>query len=120
MPSVPNQRKIIIEKAQSNKNNLYAIVNLKALNNAMLSLNGEAFKMWMYFNKNQDKYSFDLSRKNALESGIGSESSYRRAFSELVNKGYLQEVSKGVYKFKEYIDIPEAEEKEEHESVCSF
>ncbi len=52
MPSVPNQRKIIIEKAQSNKNNLYAIVNLKALNNAMLSLNGEAFKMWMYFNKN--------------------------------------------------------------------
>jgi hypothetical protein len=75
----------------------------------MLSLSGEAFKMWVYFNKNQNNYSFSLSRAEAIKSGIGSASSYTRAFAELVKKGYLIETSKGHYTFNEFVQYEEKE-----------
>ena len=48
----PNQKTIRIEREQCDKNNLYALYNLNALQSAMLDLKGETFKLWCYLNKN--------------------------------------------------------------------
>jgi len=85
----PNQKTIHIEKEQCDKNNLYALYNLNALQSAMLDLKGETFKLWCYLNKNQNGYTLALSKVDALRWGIGSKSSYDRAIAELIQKGYL-------------------------------
>ena len=36
--------------------------NLDALQMAMKTLNGSGLKLWLYLNKNQDGYRFELSR----------------------------------------------------------
>lgn len=105
--SVPNQKTIRIEKEQANKDNPYAIYNLNALKAAMLDLKGEAFKLWCYLDKNQNGYTFALSKVDALNWGIGSKSSYDRAVKELIEKGYLENVSGNSYNFYE---LPKEEE----------
>ena len=80
----PNQKTIRIEKEQCDKNNLYALYNLNALQSAMLDLKGETFKLWCYLNKNQNGYTLALSKVDALRWGIGSKSSYDRAIAELI------------------------------------
>ena len=60
--AVPNQKTIVIKKAQADKNNLYSVINIEALSNAVKQLNGEALKLWLYFAKNQNNYIFELSR----------------------------------------------------------
>lgn len=45
--------------------------------------------MWLYINKNQDNYRFELSRKACEEWGIKKDS-YYDGFNDLVNKGYLR------------------------------
>lgn len=99
--SVPNQLKIQIEKSKCDKENLYCKINLQSLEKASKDLKGEAFKLWIYFSNNQDKYIFDLSKKACIEWGIGSESSYKRGKEELINKGYLQKIKDNFYKFIE-------------------
>ena len=66
----PNQKTLRIEKEQSSKSNPYAMYNLKALQSAMLDLKGETFKLWCYLNKNQNGYTFALSKVDALNWGV--------------------------------------------------
>lgn len=101
MDTNPNQKTIKVKKEASNKDNLYAIYNLEALNNAMIDLKGETFKLWCYLNKNQNNYEFALSKVDAIKWGIGSKSSYDRAVAELIEKGYLVETSSKHYDFYE-------------------
>lgn len=101
MAKVPNQKTITIKKEYCDTKNLYAKINIEALTSAVQDLKGESFKLWIYFSKNQDNYSFNLSKVDAINFGIGSISSYNRAVAELVEKGYLQEVQKDVYNFIE-------------------
>lgn len=96
-----NQKTIKVLKEKCDKENLYAIFNLEALNAAMLDLKGESFKLWCYLNKNQNEYTFALSKVDALKWGIGSKSSYDRAIAELIEKGYLVETSSNHYDFYE-------------------
>lgn len=103
----PNQKTIHIEKEQCDKNNLYALYNLNALQSAMLDLKGETFKLWCYLNKNQNGYTFALSKVDALNWGIGSKSSYDRAIAELIQKGYLVNTQGNSYNFYE---LPKGEE----------
>lgn len=107
MPKVPNQKTIITKKEKCDTKNLYAKINLKALENAMQNLKGETFKLWIYFSKNQDNYTFYLSKVDVLNYGVGSASSYNRGIAELIEKGYLKEVSKEKYNF---IEFPQKEE----------
>lgn len=88
--SVPNQRNITIKKEKADKNNLYSINNLDALNQAAFVLQSKGgFKLYIYLAKNQDKYNFDLSSHAFLEwSGLGY-TAYTTAFKELVDEGYL-------------------------------
>ena len=69
----PNQRKISIQ----------------SMNHAMKDLNGNAYKMWCYLAQNQNKYSFWLSPVDVCNVTKMSESTYHRAFKELVDKLYL-------------------------------
>ena len=101
MTTNPNQKTIAVQKEESNKEHKYAIFNLDALNTAMIDLKGETFKLWCYLNKNQNGYTFALSRIDAVKWGIGSKSSYDRAVKELITKGYLVETSPNHYDFYE-------------------
>ena len=97
----PNQKTININKEQCNRDNLYSTINLSALKKAMIDLKGETFKLWCYLDKNQNGYTFALSKVDALSWGIGSKSSYDRAVSELIEKGYLVNVCGNKFNFFE-------------------
>ena len=87
--SVPNQKIVQIGKRTvRDGKNLYATMNLEALQQAMNTLKGSSLKMWLYLNKNQEKYTFELSRAACLEWGIKKDS-YYDGVRELVEKGYL-------------------------------
>ena len=63
-------------------------MNLIALQQAMKDLKGSSFKLWTYFNKNQDNYRFELSQKACAEWGIKKDS-YYNAIKDLIEKRYL-------------------------------
>lgn len=101
--SVPNQKRIRIgERVKRNKDHLYAMMNLDALKEAMRILKGSSLKLWLYFNKNQDKYEFELSRVDCQEWGIKKDS-YYSAIKDLIDKGYLVQMRDGsnIYVFCE-------------------
>ena len=101
MNTVANQKVLKINKEEGGKMNPYSIMNLDALQTAMISLKGEALKLWLYLNKNQNGYTVALSKVDAIKWGIGSKSSYDRAVKELIEKGYLVEESANHYNFYE-------------------
>ena len=87
--SVANQKIVRISKRMPrDREHLYATMNLDALQFAMQELKGSSFKLWAYFNKNQDNYQFELSQKACEEWGIKKDS-YYSAVDELINKGFL-------------------------------
>ncbi len=101
--SVANQKRIIIGKrVKRNKENLYAMINLDALREAMQTLKGSSLKLWLYFNKNQDKYEFELSRVDCKSWGIKKDS-YYSAVTDLIETGYLVPLREGsnIYVFFE-------------------
>ena len=101
--SVPNQKIVEIgTRTARNGNNLYATMNLDALQQAMKTLKGSSLKMWLYFNKNQEHYAFELSRADCLEWGIKKDS-YYDGIEELIEKGYLVQSREGsnLYTFQE-------------------
>lgn len=104
METVPNQKIVNVKKEVCNnecRENYYAKINLNALQAAMLDLKGETLKLWLFISKNQNNYTFALSKVEALRWGIGSKSSYDRAIKELKEKGYLVETSSNHYDFYE-------------------
>lgn len=58
--------------------------------------------MWLYFNKNQDGYRFELSQKACRDWGIKKDS-YYEGVRELESKGYLRSIYEGsnIYNFYE-------------------
>lgn len=95
-----NQKVVSVQKEKSDKNNLYAIYNLKALNEA-LKLSPNAFKLWAYIDSNQNGYTFGLSCRDACAGMAISKPTYLKAVKELIDEGYLQEQEDGTYKFFE-------------------
>jgi hypothetical protein len=76
----------------------------------MIDLKGETFRMWLYLAKNQNGFTFALSKVDAIKWGVGSKSSYDRAIAELKNKNYL--VSTGNNNHFFFYDIPLTAKKE--------
>lgn len=60
---VPNQKIVKVSKEPCNKSNYYAAINLEAMEQAAQALDAAAFKLWIYFAKNQNNYEFALSSK---------------------------------------------------------
>lgn len=101
--SVPNQKIVqIARRTKRDKDNLYAMTNLEALQQAMNTLKGSGLKMWLYLNKNQDNYRFDLSRQACEEWGIKKDS-YYEGIRNLIDNGYLRQIRDGsnIYLFFE-------------------
>lgn len=70
MMRFPNQKRITIN---SDKNNLYAMLNIDSMNTAMCLLKPNTFKLWCYMAKNQNNYTFagkfcNLSKPTYLKS----------------------------------------------------
>lgn len=87
--TVPNQKVVSIKKEKTDKQNYYAAINLQALELAARELQSGAFKLWIYFAKNQPNYTFGLSSKDAEENFGIKIKQYNNAIKELINKGYL-------------------------------
>ena len=87
--SVPNQKIIkLAPRTRRDKDHLYAMMNLDAMQEAMKVLNGSSIKLWMYFNKNAEGYKFELSRVDCEKWGIKKDA-YYHAVKELMAKGFL-------------------------------
>ena len=87
--SVPNQKTIkLARRTPRDSEHLYAMTNIDALQAAMQALNGSGLKLWLYLNKNQDGYRFELSRVECAKWGIKKDS-YYSAVQELIDKGFL-------------------------------
>ena len=79
------------------------VLNLGALEHAAADLSYGAFKLYIYFAKNQDGYCFALSSKDVAERWSMCRSAYDRAVHELIDKGYLvqDDVTSNYYSFNE-------------------
>lgn len=65
--TVPNQKIVKVNKEICNTENLYAAINLEAMERAAQDLDGNPFKLWIYFAKNQKNYTFALSSKDVKD-----------------------------------------------------
>ena len=108
METVPNQKTITTKSAKHDKENLYAVTSIEAMSEAMVNLDGSAFKLWSYMAKNQNNYTFALSRVDACRFCGMSKPTYLKAIQNLIETGYLVETSPNHYDF--YEKLPEQKE----------
>lgn len=100
----PNQKLVVVNKAESNKKKLYCILNLQALDLATNVLQSKAgLKLYLYIAKNQDKYIFALSSDDFMKWAGVKKTAYDTAVRELIDNGYLVKRSqtKHTYDFYE-------------------
>ena len=114
MPNtVPNQKTILVSKS-STKGKIFAQIEMSALEKAAQTLEAGAFKLWIYFVKNQDGFEFALSQKAVKEFFGMKKAQYDNAVHTLIEKGYLKCLHDNHYLFS---DNPK--EKEKAETVVS-
>lgn len=70
------------------KSHTYCLMHVDSLQEAMRNLKGETLKLWLYCNKNQDNYQFELSQKALQDWGLKKDA-YQTAKKKLVELGYL-------------------------------
>lgn len=122
--SVPNQRVIQIgQRVERNKDNVYATMNIDALQYAMKTLNGNSgLLLWLYLNKNHDNFfPIELSQKACAEWGLLKDS-YYRAFNELEKHGFLRrkQDNSNIYLFYECGNAVSQNEKQINNTVSHF
>ena len=99
--TVPNQKIIKVNKEICGKGNLYAAINLEAMERAAQDLDAACFKLWIYFAKNQNNYEFALSSKAIADSFGMKKDQYDRAIKVLLDKHYLIQEKGNQYSFHE-------------------
>ena len=107
--TVPNQKVVKVNKESTDgktKANYYAAINLEAMEAAARGLGAGAFKLWIYFAKNQDNYEFALSSKVVEETFGMKIKQYNNAIDELIEKNYLVMTKGNNYMFNEKPVIP--------------
>ena len=110
--TVENQRVITTNKEKCSGNvpaEYYTPINLIALREAMSKLGGSAFKMWVYLGKNQNNYTFALSKVDAMAWCGFSKNTYKAAFEELVEEGYLVQTAAGSNKY-DFFEVSQKQE----------
>lgn len=101
--SVANQKIVkLVQRDKWDKENIYARMHIDALQEAMLTLKGQSFRLWVYLNKNQDDYSLELSPKACADWGIKKDA-YYQGIKDLTSAGYLWQKEEGsnIYYFSE-------------------
>lgn len=88
-----NQRQVTISKTTVDKNSgkkrPYTVVYTDIIQAAAEKLNGNQFKLYMYFMSNQDEYNLAFSSEDVASKYGMSKETARTAFLELEKKGYL-------------------------------
>ncbi|MDE6939866.1 MAG: hypothetical protein K2P40_02835, partial [Lachnospiraceae bacterium] len=102
---------ITTKKEPCNKDNIYKNINLEALQKAMNILKPTTFEMWLYLGKNQNNYTFALSKVDCLSWCNFSASTYQSAFKELIETGYLVQSKDGSNHY-DFYEIPQEKEEE--------
>ena len=108
METVPNQKTITTKAAAHDKQNIYAMLNIEAMQEAMALLKPNTYKLWCYMAKNQNNYTFALSCVDACNFCKMTKPTYLKCVQELIEAGYLVNTSGNHYDF--YEKLPEAEE----------
>ena len=101
--SVANQRIIYIKRISADSRKDYFKIGHSQLDRAVQDLSGKAFILYIYLANNQDNYRLELSSKHFMQWSRLSDSTYDRAFKELVEKKYLIKApdKKNIYLFLE-------------------
>lgn len=107
MTTQPNQKTITTKSAAHNKNNIYATLNIEAMEQAMALLKPNTFKLWCYMAKNQNNYTFALSCVDACRFCKITKPTYLAGIQELIEAGYLVNTNGNHYDFYEM--LPEDE-----------
>lgn len=96
--SVPNQKIVKINKPQYTDS--FLTVGIDEWQKAYQELRQpSAFALYLYLAGNRDGFSLELSQE-AIKNSLGiSKSTYHRAIDELIDKGYLAEVSGNLLEF---------------------
>ena len=90
--AVPNQRIIYIMRNSEGARQNFFKIGHKQLDKAVSDLNANTFKLYVYLANNKDNYRLELSSKHFILWSGTSDSTYDRAFKELIEKGYLIEI----------------------------
>ena len=115
----PEQKIVKVNKQPTDntkRENYYAKINLVAMSNAAIDLDAGAFKLWIYFAKNQDNYEFALSSKDAAENFGLKKKQYDNAVAQLIDKGYLNQIAGLKYSFCEAPVVSKDNNEEEKEN----
>lgn len=101
--SVPNQRKIFIERSTDSVRKDFFKVGHNSLYSAMYHLKPSSFCLWCYLADNSQGYSLDLYPIDFCNKSGLSKSTFDRCFEELEEKGYLikSQKKKNLFMFKE-------------------
>lgn len=100
MISYPNQRVIIVHRAKKNERSFIQLdKDVSAM--ALAQLSYPEFKLWFYLCGNIDNYHLALSPADMEEKVALARSSYYKAFSGLLDKGYLALAQGNLYHFYE-------------------
>lgn len=115
--TVPNQLVIKVNTEKCGNGKLFAQIDMEALNEAARRLEAGAFKLWIYFSKNQNGYEFALSSK-AVEEEFGMKiKQYTNAKNKLIEAGYLTETSSNHYTFSQIPVIPKGNNENKENAV---
>lgn len=107
MKTRENQRVVTTMKTICDANHKYAVINIEAMKRAMNKLKPNTFKLWQYLAKNQDKYTFALSKTDVMDFCNMSRNTYLAAVNELVDTGYLIQDKDGSNHYNFYEVPPE-------------
>ena len=88
--SVPNQRRIIVMRTTEAVRKDYFKISNANLRLAMYNLKGNAFKLYCYLCDNKNQWELDLYPCDFQRVANVSADTYRSAFKQLVDKGYLE------------------------------
>lgn len=81
-------------------------INISKIKIAIIELSPSAFKLYLYFNEWENGAVFCLSPKDFCIAYDVSESTYRRAKDELIQKGYIVQNGKEVHFYDDKDDAP--------------
>ena len=102
-----NQKTITTKAAKHDKDNLYALLNIEAMQEAMVLLKPNTFKLWCYLAKNQNNYTFALSCVDACNFCSFTKKTYLSCVQELIEVGYLINTAGNHYDFYEKLQRTE-------------
>ena len=103
-----NQKIVTTNGAKHDKDNIYATINIEAMEKAMVLLKASTFKLWCYMAKNQNNYTFALSCVDACRFCKMSSKTFHESVKELQEVGYL--VADGGNHYQFYEMLPEKQE----------